>query len=583
MKTILKYLKPYKWNILLIFFLVATRAILVLVLPLLLGRLINEGIGFGNSGIADPSKIWLYSGYMLIASVLSIVITVFSGFMESNISSKFAKKLRRDYYQKVQQFSLAEIDEFTIGSLITRSTNDIKQLQMVVNSLLRLVILQPVFAIGAVVFSVLQQPTLSMVLIASVSALIIMIIIIFSIVIPKFAKVQELVDKLNQVIRENLNGLRVVRAYNTQEKQETKVVDASKAARDINVFVNRVISLMFPVMSIIMGVTSVVIIYLGNEYFLGVIDGFDPGKLIALQQYAMRAILAFMFLSFTFIMIPRALISARRVEEVLLRKIDIEDPKKPLTIQTPLAGKVSFHSVTFQYSDAPQAILENISFTAPAGKTTAVIGSTGSGKSTLINLIPRFYDVTRGDIKIDDVNIKDMKQDYLHSLIGYVPQQGILFSGSVKENILFGSKENDEHILKKAAEISQSEKFINQFKGSYEYSIAQGGKNVSGGQRQRISIARAIAKKPKIFIFDDSFSALDYQTDKELRKSLKKEVPGTKIIVAQRINSIKNADQIVVLEKGKVAGIGTHKELLKTSKVYQEIAFSQLSKEELER
>ncbi len=582
MKTILKYLKPYRLSIAVIFVLVATRAVLVLVLPLFLGRLINEGIGLANQGVADPSKVWLYGSYMMIASVLSIIITIGSGYMESDISAKFAKQLRKDYYQKVQSFSLSEIDEFTIGSLITRSTNDIRQLQMVVNSLLRLIILQPFFAAGAVIFAVIQQPTLSMVLIASISALIFMIAIVFTIVLPRFEKVQELVDKLNQVIRENLNGLRVVRAYNTQEKQEQKVVDAAKDSRDLNVFVNRVLSVMFPFMAIIMGVTSVVIIYLGNEYFIG-IDGFDPGKLVALQQYSMQAILAFMFLSFTFIMIPRALISARRVSEVLNKEVSIQDPSNPKGVNEKGNGEIVFKNVTFQYSDAPQAILHHLDFTIPAGKTTAFIGSTGSGKSTLINLIPRFYDISEGSIKIDGVDIRDLKQEDLHRLIGYVPQQGILFSGTIQDNIMFGADIKDEKILEKAATIAQAHDFVNSFEGGYTYNVAQGGKNVSGGQRQRLSIARAIAKKPKIFIFDDSFSALDYQTDRRLRQQLNEEVSGTKIIVAQRINSIKNADQIVVLEKGEIAGIGTHDELMKTSKVYQEIAYSQLSKEELTR
>ena len=582
MKTILKYLKPYRLSIAVIFVLVATRAVLVLVLPLFLGRLINEGIGLANQGVADSSKIWLYGSYMMIAAVLSIVITIGSGYMESNISSKFAKQLRRDYYQKVQSFSLSEIDEFTIGSLITRSTNDIRQLQMVVNSLLRLIILQPVFAAGAIIFAVIQQPTLSMVLIASISALIFMIAIVFTIVLPRFEKVQELVDKLNQVIRENLNGLRVVRAYNTQEKQEQKVIDAAKDSRDLNVFVNRVLSVMFPFMAIIMGVTSVVIIYLGNEFFIG-IDGFDPGKLVALQQYSMQAILAFMFLSFTFIMIPRALISARRVSEVLNKDVSIQDPLNPESVNEKGKGEIVFKNVTFQYADAPQAILHRLDFKIPAGKTTAFIGSTGSGKSTLINLIPRFYDVSEGSITIDGVDIRDLKQEDLHGLIGYVPQQGILFSGSIKENILFGADRLDETILESASKIAQAHDFVESFEGRYDYAIAQGGKNVSGGQRQRLSIARAIAKKPKIFIFDDSFSALDYQTDRRLRQQLNEEVSGTKIIVAQRINSIKNADQIVVLEKGEIAGIGTHDALMKSSKVYQEIAYSQLSKEELAR
>jgi ATP-binding cassette, subfamily B, multidrug efflux pump len=581
MKTILRYLKPYSFSITIIFILVATRAVLDLLLPLLLGLLLNAGLGLSNGGVSNMSKIFEYSLWMLLASVLSIAITIFSGYMESSVSSKFAKHLRRDYYKKVQSFSLEEIDAFGIGSLITRSTNDIKQLQMNVNTLLRLIILQPVFAIGAIVFSVLQQPTLSMVLIASISALIFIIVAVFKVVLPKFELVQKLVDKLNQVIRENLSGLRVIRAFNTQKTQEAKIIKAAKESRDLNVFVNRLISVMFPVMSIIMGLTSVVIIYLGNEYFIG-IDGFDPGQLVALQQYSMRAIMAFMFLSFTFIMIPRALISARRVAEVLNTELSIKDPENPVETKE-FIGNIEFKNVTFKYSDAPQAILENISFKIKAGQTVAFIGSTGSGKSTLVNLIPRFYDVTEGEILIDGINIKDMTQETLHEIIGYVPQQGILFSGQVKYNVLFGKKAYSEEELEEALEIAQAKSFVDAFEGKTEYKISQGGKNVSGGQRQRLSIARAIAKKPAIFIFDDSFSALDYQTDKALRAALNKRIGGTKLIVAQRINSIRHADVIVVLEKGQIAGIGTHDDLLISSVVYQEIANSQLSKEELSR
>ena len=581
MKTILKYLNPYGFSITIIFILVATRAVLDLLLPLLLGLLLNEGLGLSGNGVSDMDKIIEYSLWMLLASLLSIGITIFSGYMESSVSSKFARHLRRDYYKKVQSFSLEEIDQFGIGSLITRSTNDIRQLQMNVNTLLRLIILQPVFAIGAIVFSVLQQPTLSMVLIASISALVFIIVAVFKVVLPKFELVQKLVDKLNQVIRENLSGLRVIRAFNTQKTQEAKIIKAAKESRDLNVFVNRLISVMFPVMSIIMGLTSVVILYLGNAYFIG-IDGFDPGQLIALQQYSMRAIMAFMFLSFTFIMIPRALISARRVAEVLNTSLSIKDPVTP--VETPeFIGNIEFKNVTFKYSDAPQAILEKISFKIKAGDTVAFIGSTGSGKSTLINLIPRFYDVTEGDIFIDGVNIKDITQETLHEIIGYVPQQGILFSGPVSYNVLFGKKEYTNEDLEEALDIAQAKSFVEAFENKSEYQISQGGKNVSGGQRQRLSIARAIAKKPAIFIFDDSFSALDYQTDKALRKALNQKIGGTKLIVAQRINSIRHADMIVVLEKGQIAGIGTHDVLLKTSLVYQEIAHSQLSKEELSR
>jgi ATP-binding cassette, subfamily B, multidrug efflux pump len=581
MKTILKYLKPYQWSIILIFILVATRAVLDLLLPLLLGLLVNEGIGLQNQGTPDFSKIWLYSGLMLGLSLFSILITIWSGYMESSVSSKFAKTLRRDFYQKVQQFSLKEVDELSISSLITRATNDIRQLQMNVNTLLRLIILQPILAIGAVIFSIAQQPSLSMIIIVAVSVLVIMIVIAFIIVLPRFEKVQLLVDRLNLVIRENLSGLRVVRAFNTQTIQQKKIEKAASDSKDLNVFVNRVLTLMFPVMSVIMGATSLAIVYFGYDYFQTV-DGFDPGSLLALQQYAMRAIMAFMFLSFTFMMIPRMIISARRVSEVLNQDISIQSPSSPVELQHPLKGHIQFENVTFKYPDAPQAVLEHITFEIKPGQTVAFIGSTGSGKSTLVHLIPRFYDVTKGRILIDGLDIKDMSLDVLHQAIGYVPQQGILFSGTIQDNILFGADLKDDATLKWAASIAQAQPFIEEMEDTYEHHIAQGGKNVSGGQKQRLSIARALAKKAPILIFDDSFSALDYQTDQKLRKELK-QVSATKIIVAQRVQTIKDADIIVVLDKGALAGIGNHETLMKTSLVYQEIAASQLSKEELSR
>lgn len=577
----LKFLKPYKWGVLIVFIFVGLRAFLDLLLPLILGFLVNEGLGLGENSISPQvDKIWFYAGLMLAATLTSIVITITSGYMESRISAGFARDLRKAVYKKIESYSLREVDHFTTSSLITRSTNDIQQLQGVVNMLLRMIILAPFLAIGAITLSIMQNPTLSLLLVVSIVSLIIMIAIIFTITLPRFQLVQKLVDRLNLVTRENLTGLRVVRAYNTQAFQAKRIDDASKASMMLNIFVNRVMGLMWPIMGLIMGLTSVAIVYLGSEFFIGV-DGFDPGTMMALMQYAMRAIMAFMFMSFIFIMIPRAAISANRIMEVLEMEIDIKDPEAPVGLPLEVKGEVTFHHVTFQYPDADLPVLSNITFTAQAGKTTAFIGSTGSGKSTLINLIPRFYERTSGKITIDGIDIKDLTQHDLHKLLGYVPQKGILFGGTIQENILFGQQSDDEATMKLAAEVAQASEFIDEKEEGYQYEIAQGGSNVSGGQRQRLSIARAIAKKPLIYIFDDSFSALDYKTDQKLRKKLDEHVHATKLIVAQRINTIRHADQIVVLDQGKIVGHGTHDELLKSCSVYQEIASSQLSKEEL--
>lgn len=563
-----------------VFTLVALRAILDLLLPNFLGQIVSEGLGLGQV-VSEPnlSKIFYYAGLMLAATLISIGVTIFGGYLESKISAGFARNLRRAVYEKIESFSLREMDHFTTSSLITRTTNDIQQLQGIVHMLLRMIILAPMLAIGAITFSIMQQPTLSMVLIASITALITMLVIVFSIVMPKFQLVQLLVDKLNLVTRENLSGLRVVRAYNTQAYQAKRIDEASLESMKLNIFVNRVSSIMWPFMGLIQGVTSLTIVYVGSRYFVGV-NGFNPASLMSLMQYAMRAVMAFMFMSFIFVSIPRATISARRIMEVLDMEVMIKDPVEPIVKPKVVKGDIEFKDVYFKYPDAVEPVLSKISFKVKAGTTTAFIGSTGSGKSTLINLIPRFYEITQGDILIDGINIKNFTQKDLHSLIGFVPQKGILFSGTIKDNILFSENATEEN-LDEAARIAQASEFIQEMEQGYDYEIAQGGTNVSGGQRQRLAIARAIAKKPPIFIFDDSFSALDYKTDQRLRNMLNEHIDATKLIVAQRINTIRYADQIVVLDQGKISGIGTHDELMKSSKVYQEIASSQLSKEEL--
>ncbi|MCF7932784.1 MAG: ABC transporter ATP-binding protein/permease [Acholeplasmataceae bacterium] len=580
MKQIVRYLKPYAWGIAFVFGLVGLRALLDLLLPTILGRLVSEGIGISGTGLSpDASRIYDLAFLMFGITVLSIGVTILGGYFESRISASFARDLREAVYQKISRFSLAEMDHFTTSSLITRSTNDIQQLQTYVNMLMRMIILQPVLAVGAIAFSVSQQPTLSMVLIASVTALVFMLVIIFTIVMPKFSLIQKLVDRLNLVTRENLSGLRVVRAFNTEKQQAKRIDQASFEAMRLNVFVNRITGIMWPVMSLIMGGTSLAIVYLGARYFVGV-DGFEPGQLMALMQYAMRAIMSFMFMSMLFILIPRAAISARRVSEVLSMEITITDPDTPEVLPEGMKGEVVFDKVSFQYPNAPEPVLCDISFVARPGMTTALIGSTGSGKSTLINLIPRFYERTSGAITIDGVDIKDMKLSDLFNLLGYVPQKGVLFSGTIKDNVLFGMEESEDS-LEKALTISQSKDFVDAYDNKADHDISQGGTNVSGGQRQRLSMARAIAKNPLVYIFDDSFSALDYATDRKLRTMLDQNVKATKLIVAQRISTIRHADQIIVLDNGRIVGKGRHQQLMETCEVYREIAYSQLDKEEL--
>lgn len=587
MKRAIKYLKPYWHLILIIFIFVALRALAELSLPLFMGQIVGEGLGLKehNSAIVlNKAVILRASIYMVLISIGSIGITITSGYLEAKVAASFASDLRKAVYEKIQNYSMSEISYFQTSSLITRSTNDIQQLQNLVNMLLRMIILQPVMAVGAIVMSIMTQPSLSLILVVSVISVLVLVTIIFILILPKFKIVQKLVDRLNLTTRENLTGLRVVRAYNTEKVQEEKIKKAAKDTKDLTLFVNRINNLMWPVMHVIMGLTSLAIIFYGKDIVFSSTD-FTPEKLMVMQQYSMRTVMSFMFITMIFVMIPRAQISANRIMDVLDREIVIKETENPIELPKNLKGEVVFNDVSFKYLDADEPVLCNISFTAKPNETTAFIGSTGSGKSTLVNLIPRFFDVTKGEILIDGINIKELSLEDLHSLIGYVPQKGILFSGTIKSNVLFAknvrelSEDEQNKRFEKAINISQATNLVKE-KGP-DGEIAQGGTNVSGGQRQRLSIARAISKEPLIYIFDDSFSALDYNTDKNLRKAMDDNIYGTKLIVAQRINTIRYANQIIVLDKGEVVGKGTHDELMKTSKVYQEIAYSQLSKEEL--
>ena len=582
MIRILKYLKPYKWSVVMILVLVVIRGVLELALPTLMSSILADGLNIGSQNpIVSFDMIWYYSALMLASIVVIIIVTIVSRYFESKVSAGFSKELRKTVYEKIESFSKEEMDEFTVSSLITRTTNDIQQLQGYINILLGWMFLQPILAIGAIIQAVRLNLSIAFILIASLISLVIIITVVFLIIVPQFMKMQKMVDKMNLVTRENLTGLRVVRAHNTQKYQELKIDEVNTDNKRLNIFVGRVNAILWPSIALLTGLTSVGIIYFsGRGLALDSFANYDVSKMIAMQQYSSRAIMSLMFVSMIFIMVPRARVSADRILAVLDLEPKIKESSNPVFInKEDIKGEVRFEDVSFIFTGAEQPVLSNINFTAKAGQTTAFIGSTGSGKSTLINLIPKFFVPTTGNIYIDDNDINDLSFESLYSLIGYVPQQGVLFSGTIADNIAFG-KGSSLETIEESAKIAQASNFIESFDKQYDSEIAQGGTNVSGGQRQRLSIARAINKQPKIFIFDDSFSALDYQTDKVLRKALE-DVSATKLIVAQRINTIINADQIIVLNNGEIVGIGTHKELLKNSSVYQEIAYSQLSEEEL--
>ena len=579
-----RYLKPYILSILFIFILVAARALLDLALPNYMGQIFDRA-NDGFSGIIPVpearTEILYLALQMLGITLASITVTIAGGFLESRVSAKYAKKLREEVYKKIEQFSLTEIDEITVSSLITRTTNDIQTVQMTVNMLLRMVILTPFMAVGAITMALSKQPSLSMILVASISALIILLATVFILTVPKFGKMQKLVDKQNLVTRENLKGLKVVRAYNMESFQKEKISKVADDSRKLNIFVNRIFTIMWPGASLIMGFTGLAMAYFAVKTGIVTVNSqFTGGDLSALIQYSNRTIMSFMMLTNILISIPRASISAKRIMEVIDKPIVIQNSKDPIVLPENIEGLIEFKDVYFQYPGSEEPVLSNINFTAKPNEVTAFIGSTGSGKSTLINLLPRLYDITSGEILIDGISIKEIELNSLYEHIGYVPQKGNLFKGTIQSNIGFSDLATEESI-KKAAKIAQAEDFILNYEKQYNQEITQGGSNVSGGQRQRLSIARALASQAKILIFDDSFSALDFKTDKNLRKAIRENIEATILIVAQRINTIKDADQIVVLDQGKIVGIGKHHELLKNCPIYLEIAQSQLSEEEL--
>lgn len=518
-------------------------------------------------------------GLAFISMTSGIIIMMLS----ARVAARMARILREKVFKKVLTFTNKELREFSTASLITRSTNDVQQIQQLMSMLFRTAVYAPIIGIGGII-KVLTQSNSSMAWIIGLAVIVILIVVatLFAVTMPKFKKLQDLVDRINKVSREILTGLPVIRAFNTEKKEEQRFEKVNTDLMKANIFVNRTMSVMMPVLMLIMNGVSILIIWFGaHNIDQGVMQ---VGDMLAFIQYAMQIVMSFLMISMISIMIPRASVSANRIMEVIETEPSIKDKKETKKLNPNKKGLVEFKNVSFRYPDADTEILEDINFTAEAGKTTAIIGSTGSGKSTVVNLIPRFYDVTGGELLVDGVNVKDLSQKELRDIIGFVPQKGILFSGTIKSNIKYSNENMSDEKMLEAAEIAQAKEFIEDKNEKYQSEIAQGGNNVSGGQKQRLSIARAIAKDPEIFVFDDSFSALDFKTDAALREAIVKRTKNkTLIIVAQRISTILNADKIIVLDDGKMVGEGTHEELLENNETYRQIALSQLSEEELNK
>lgn len=575
MMKLVKYLKPYIWLIIPLVILTYLQVVANLQLPNYMANIINDGIMK-----EDMSAIYKNGAIMLLITFAGSVAAIGVGYLAAKVATGLARDLRRKVFEKVESFSIAEFNTFSTASLITRSTNDIQQIQMVTIMLFRMVLMAPFMAIGALQNAMKNAPELSWIIALAVAILFAIMIFLFIFALPKFKILQKMVDKLNLVTRENLTGLRVVRAFNNEKVEEKKFDEANKDLMRLNLFVNRLMVVLQPLMMLIMNIALVAIVWFGAQL---VSDGtIEIGNMMAFMQYAMQVIMSFLMISIIFIMIPRGSVSAKRVSEVIETKPTITDPAEPVAPAKDGHGRIEFRDVTFTYPKADSPVLSGINFTAEPGETTAFIGSTGSGKSTLISLIPRFYDTSAGQVLIDGVDVRDLRLKDLYSQIGYVPQKGVLFSGTVKSNIAYGNNDATEKDVDTAANIAQASEFIDKLEKGIENEIAQGGANVSGGQKQRLSIARALAVKPKVYIFDDSFSALDFKTDAALRKALARETKNkTVLIVGQRISTIMNADKIIVLDEGKIVGEGTHRELMKSNEVYKEIAYSQLSDEEL--
>ena len=573
----IKYLKPYFWQCLLIVLGVALQVYTALELPALSSDIMNKGVAESNMSFIFQTGLFML-GITALGSLGSIVSSYFS----AKVSSRVAMDMRRDFFAKVMSLSFADVEKFSTTSLITRTTSDIWTVQRTLIMSLTMMVRVPFMAIGAIIQAFRTAPNMTWIIAVSVAILFIQAAILISLAIPKFKVYQKILDKINSITRENLTGIKVIRALNKQKYEENKFERSNEKLKNTDIYISKVMAFQQPVVNLVFNLSAVLILYVGVSSLRT--DMSYLGRMLAFAQYSAQVLMSFLFLTFLFVMIPRGNVSSKRISEVLETKSQITF-KDQMTKTPSEIPSVEFKHVTFSYGEKSEAIIENIFFVAKAGQTTAFIGSTGSGKSTLINLVPRFFDATEGEVLINNLNIKEYTENALMDKIGYVPQRGYLFTGTVRSNILYGvenlKKSEFDARMRHAAKIAQAEEFITKLKDQYDAPISQGGTNVSGGQRQRLAIARALAKQPEILIFDDAFSALDMKTDKKLREDLKSEIQDTVVlIVAQRISTIKEAEQIIVLDQGKMVGKGTHLELLKKCKVYQEIAKSQFSEEE---
>ena len=570
MLKLMRYLKPYWWQVLILIFAIVVQVYATLRLPALMADIINNGIVPGNM-----DKIWQDGGWMLLLVVISAVTSFVSSYFSARIGAYFSRDLRAAVFVKILSFNMSDLKNYSTASLITRTTNDVSQIQMIITMILSLMLRAPLFCILGLVMAIQTAPEMSWIIVVGITAVVVSAAVILGIVGPKFKIFQTLIDRITLITRENLTGLKVVRAFNNENVETKKFAKTNKELTKLLIFIDRILELNNPLINIIFNGLSLLCSWVGISLLNQ--DFSYLGNMTAFAEYVTFVMMSFLMLSIMFVMLPRANVSAHRINEVLKTKEKIHWVPKTKGVPDKKSS-VEFKNVSFSYPDASEKVLYDVSFVAEAGKTTAFIGSTGSGKSTLINLVPRFYEATSGEILIDGINIKDYSQDDLMKRIGLVPQHGVLFAGTVSSNIKFGAPNATSEQVKKAADIAQATNFIEKLPGGFSAHISQGGTNVSGGQKQRLSIARAICKNPDIFVFDDAFSALDMKTDKKLREALKPiTADAVVLIVAQRVSTIKDADQIIVLDKGRMVGKGTHKELLKNCSVYQSIVKSQLS------
>jgi len=578
MSKVFEYMKPYSWLVFIAALLLVVEAICALALPALMADIVNDGVLPGNIPL-----IWRTGGVMLVITLVSVIAALAVGYFSARTAAGVANDLRESVFKKILGFSNAEMDKFATSSLITRTTNDITQIQSTMVMGIRQVFYAPIIGIGGVINALDRSPSMTWIIALVVVLMTGFMLAMLVIAMPKYRIIQSLIDRLNMVSRESLSGILVVRAFSTQNFEKKRFEKANKDLAKTNLFVDQAFAFMTPTINLLFSLTTVAIVWIGAQQAAAF--RVDIGDIFAFLQYGMLILSAFLMVAIMFVILPRAMVSANRIKEILDTENTIEYKESPTEFPKNSKGIVEFRNVNFRYpgvSESDGNVLQNISFTARPGETTAIIGSTGAGKTTIFNLLLRFYDVTSGEILIDGINIKDVAKQDLHEQIGYAAQKSLLFSGDIRSNLHYGDKNATQEILENAAEIAQAQEFISGKTEGYDFGIAQGGSNVSGGQRQRLAIARALVKNAPIYVFDDSFSALDVKTDARLRAALKERVSeSTVLLVAQRISSIMDATQIIVLEHGKIVGLGTHKELLKTCEVYREIAASQLSEEEM--